>query len=34
VEAVDTNPLMQSLKKNADRDEAAIRDYRKFLAAQ
>jgi hypothetical protein len=34
VEAVDTNPLMQSLRKNAELDEAAIKEYRKFLSAQ
>ena len=34
VEAVDNNPLMQSLRKNAELDEAAIRDYRQFLTAQ
>lgn len=33
VEAVDNNPLMQSLRKNAELDEAAIRDYRQFLTA-
>lgn len=32
VEAVDTNPLMQSLRKNAEIDEAAIREYRQFLS--
>jgi hypothetical protein len=34
VEAVDTNPLMQSLRKNAELDEAAIKEYRQFLSAQ
>ena len=34
VEAVDNNPLMQSLRKNAELDEAAIREYRQFLSAQ
>jgi hypothetical protein len=33
ISAVDNNPLMQSLKKNADIDEAAIRDYRQFIAS-
>ena len=34
VQAVDNNPLMQSLRKNAELDEAAIREYRQFLSAQ
>jgi len=34
VEAVENNPLMQSLRKNAELDEAAIREYRQFLSAQ
>jgi hypothetical protein len=34
VDAVDNNPLMQSLRKNAEIDEAAIRDYRQFLSQQ
>lgn len=34
VEAVDNNPLMQSLRKNAELDEAAIREYRAHLASQ
>jgi hypothetical protein len=33
IEAVDTNPLMQSLRKNAELDEAAIREYRQFLSS-
>jgi len=33
IEAVDNNPLMQSLRKNAEIDEAAIRDYRQYLSA-
>jgi hypothetical protein len=33
VEAVDTNPLMQSLRKNAEIDEAAIKEYRQYLSA-
>lgn len=36
VEAVDNNPLMasQSLRKNAEIDEAAIREYRSYLSAK
>ena len=34
VEAVDNNPLMQSIHKNAEIDEKALLDYRKFLATQ
>jgi len=34
VMAVDTNPLMQSLRKNAELDEAAIREYRQHLSTQ
>lgn len=34
VEAVDNNPLMQSLRKNAEADDAAIREYRQFLSKQ
>jgi len=34
VHAVDNNPLMQSLRKNAEIDEAAIKEYRQFLSAQ
>lgn len=34
VEAIENNPLMQSLSKNAARDEAAIREYRQYLASQ
>jgi len=33
VEAVDNNPLMQSLRKNAEIDDAAIREYRQYLSA-
>ena len=33
VQAVDNNPLMQSLRKNAEKDEAAIRDYKQYLSA-
>ena len=33
ISAVDNNPLMQSLRKNAELDEAAIRDYRQHLSA-
>jgi hypothetical protein len=32
VQAVDNNPLMQSLRKNAEIDEANIREYRQFLS--
>jgi hypothetical protein len=31
IAAVDNNPLMQSIRKNAELDEAAIRNYREFL---
>jgi hypothetical protein len=34
VEAVENNPLMQSLRKNAEIDEAAIREYRSYLSSQ
>jgi hypothetical protein len=34
VEAVDTNPFMQSLRKNAERDEQAIQEYRQFLSSR
>jgi len=34
VEAVDNNPLMQSLRKNAELDEAAVREYRSYLSSQ
>jgi hypothetical protein len=34
VEAVDQNPFMQSLRKNAELDERAIHEYRQFLATQ
>jgi hypothetical protein len=34
VQAVDTNPLMQSLQKNAELDERAIQEYRSFLSGQ
>jgi hypothetical protein len=34
VHAVDNNPLMQSLRKNAEIDEAAVREYRQFLSSQ
>jgi hypothetical protein len=34
VSAVDNNPLMQSLHKNAELDEQAIREYQAFLASQ
>lgn len=34
VEAVDNNPLMQSLRKNAELDEAAVREYRQYLSSQ
>lgn len=33
VEAVENNPLMQSLRKNAAIDDAAVREYRQYLAA-
>ncbi len=33
VEAIDNNPLMQSLRKNAEIDEAAINEYKKFLSS-
>ena len=32
VEAVDNNPLMQSLRKNAEIDDAAIREYSSYLS--
>lgn len=32
VSAVDNNPLMQSLRKNAEKDEQALRDYRGLVA--
>jgi hypothetical protein len=32
VESVEKNPLMQSLRKNAELDEAAIKEYRSFLS--
>ena len=34
VTAVDNNPFMQSLQKNAQRDEQAMQEYRRFLASQ
>lgn len=34
VEAVENNPLMQSLRKNAEIDEAAIREYRSYLSTK
>ena len=34
VSAVDNNPLMQSLRKNAELDEAAIQEYRQYLSSQ
>lgn len=34
VEAVENNPLMQSLRKNAEIDEDAIREYRTYLSGQ
>jgi hypothetical protein len=34
VEAVDNNPFMQSLRKNAELDERAIHEYRQYLATQ
>jgi hypothetical protein len=34
VESVDNNPLMQSLRKNAEIDERAIKEYRQFLSSQ
>ncbi len=34
VHAVDNNPLMQSLRKNAEIDEAAVREYRQFLSTK
>ena len=34
VSAVDNNPLMQSLRKNAEIDDAAVQEYRAFLATQ
>jgi hypothetical protein len=33
IEAVESNPLMQSLRKNAEIDEAAIREYRQYLSS-
>jgi len=33
VEAVENNPLMQSLSKNAALDDAAVREYRQYLSA-
>jgi hypothetical protein len=33
VESVVNNPLMQSLQKNAELDDAAVREYRQFLSA-
>jgi hypothetical protein len=33
VEAVENNPLMQSLRKNAEIDDAAVREYRQYLAS-
>jgi len=33
IEAVDNNPLMQSLRKNAEIDENSIREYRAYLAS-
>jgi hypothetical protein len=33
VESLVNNPLMQSLRKNAELDEAAVREYRQFLSA-
>lgn len=33
VEAVDNNPLMQSLRKNAEIDDAAVREYRQYLSS-
>ena len=32
VESMEKNPLMQSLRKNAEMDEAAIKEYRSFLS--
>lgn len=34
VSAVDNNPLMQSLRKNAEIDDAAINEYKQFLSSQ
>jgi hypothetical protein len=34
IEAVDQNPFMQSLRKNAELDEQAIHEYRSFLSTQ
>jgi hypothetical protein len=34
VAAVDNNPLQQSLRKNAELDDAAIREYQDFLSQQ
>jgi hypothetical protein len=34
VESVDNNPLMQSLRKNAEIDENAVQEYRRFLSSQ
>lgn len=34
VESVDNNPLMQSLRKNAEIDEKAVQEYRRFLSSQ
>ena len=34
VESVDNNPLMQSLRKNAEIDERAVQEYRQFLSSQ
>jgi hypothetical protein len=34
VESVESNPLMQSLRKNAELDESALHEYRSFLSGQ
>jgi hypothetical protein len=34
VEAIDNNPLMQSLRKNAEIDETAVREYKSYLSKQ
>jgi hypothetical protein len=33
VEALENNPLMQSLRKNAEIDDAAVREYRQYLSS-
>jgi hypothetical protein len=34
IEAVDNNPLMQSLRKNAEHDDLVLRQYESMLANQ